>query len=38
MSTPPRYDPGRIIMWLIVIILFIVVLAFLFSLFDVKID
>ena len=37
MSTPPP-DPGRIILWLIVLILFIVVLAFLFSLFDVTLD
>ena len=37
MSTPPT-DPGRIILWLIVAILFIVVLIFLFNLLDVSID
>ena len=37
MSTPPT-DPGRVLMWLLVIILFIVVLALILSVFDVHID
>jgi hypothetical protein len=37
VSTPPP-DPARIVLWLLVVILFIVMLAFLFSLFDVTID
>ena len=37
MSTPPA-DPGRILLWLLVIILFIVLLALILSVFDVHID
>ena len=37
MSTPPA-DPGRVILWLLVIILVIVILALIFSVFDVHID
>jgi len=31
-------DPGRVFMWLLVLILFIVLLALLLSVFDVHID
>jgi hypothetical protein len=37
MSSPPP-DPTRIFVWLLVIILFVVLLALIFSLFDVHID
>lgn len=37
MSTRPP-DPGRLILWLLAIILFIVLLALLLSVFDVHID
>lgn len=37
MSTPPP-DPGRVLLWLLVLILFVVLLALLLSLFDVHID
>ena len=35
MSTPPSYDPGRIILWLLVIILVVILLIFLLNLLDV---
>jgi hypothetical protein len=35
MSTPPT-DPGRVILWLLAIILFIVVLVLIFDLADVR--
>lgn len=39
MSTRgPNSEPGRVIMWLLAAILFIVLLALIFSLFDVHID
>lgn len=31
-------DPGRVILWLLVLILVIVFVALLFSLFDVRLD
>jgi hypothetical protein len=34
MSTPPPH-PGTVVMWLLVIILFIVVIAFIFNLADI---
>ena len=36
--TPPQSDPGRVILWLLAIILFIVVLVLIFNLLDVSID
>ena len=36
--TPPATDPGRVIMWLLVIILFIVLLALLLNVLDVHVD
>ena len=37
MSSPGT-DPGRVIMWLLVIILFIVLLALLLNVLDVHVD
>jgi hypothetical protein len=34
----PQYDPGRVIMWLLVIILVIVVVALILSVGDVHVD
>ena len=36
--TPPQSDPGRVILWLLAIILFIVLLALLLNVLDVHID
>ena len=35
---PMNSEPGRIILWLLVLILILVFIALLFSLFDVRID
>ena len=37
MGTPPA-DPGRVILWLLALILIVVFIALLLSLFDVRID
>jgi hypothetical protein len=39
MSTPPpHYDPGRLVMWVLFLILIIVLVALILSVFDVHID